>query len=331
MWNNQRIVTLAMAYMRGLTRPQIGVIVFIGVVLLACFAWSGWILVSGLVNRFTHRPPQSRGPWNRWGRRGALFITLFTLLCFAYSFYEPYRLDVTYTEIPCAKLPAGTQPIRIVHISDIHSTGITRLEDDLPTVIAAQHPDIICFTGDALSDADGLETFRTLINHLAQIAPVYGVRGNWEGKPQFARLRPFSETSMIDISGRAERITIRGQDLWIAGMPYGTNRTEAILSRIDTSLPVIYLNHVPSAILDLGGSGVDLCLAGHTHGGQVALPGYGALITLTNTGKRFERGLYEHEGTYLYVTRGIGMEGSLPPIRFFALPEVSVIDLVPAQ
>ncbi len=44
-----------------------------------------------------------------------------------------------------------------------------------------------------------------------------------------------------------------------------------------------------------------------------------------------ERGLYEHEGTYLYVTRGIGMEGSLPPIRFFALPEVSVIDLVPAQ
>ncbi len=253
------------------------------------------------------------------------------LLCFAYSFVEPYRLEVTYTRIPCTKLPADAKPIRIVHISDLHCIGITRLEDDLPAVIAAQQPDLICFTGDALGNADGLETFRTLINELAKIAPVYGARGNWEGKQQFARLRPFAETNMIDLSGRGMEVTVNSQTLYLAGMPYGTDRMDIALAHVDISKPVIFLNHEPSVILDLDGKGVDLCLSGHTHGGQVALPGYGAIITLTETGKRFERGLYTHNGTHLYISRGVGMEGSFLPIRFFSRPEVTVIDLMPAE
>jgi predicted MPP superfamily phosphohydrolase len=79
---------------------------------------------------------------------------------------------------------------------------------------------------------------------------------------------------------------------------------------------------------------VDLFLAGHVHGGQVALPFYGALLTLSRFGKRFERGLYPDAdgfGFPLYVSRGIGMEGgAMPRVRFCSRPELALIELVPA-
>jgi len=94
--------------------------------------------------------------------------------------------------------------------------------------------------------------------------------------------------------------------------------------------PVIFLYHYPDAIYGLAGR-ADLYLCGHTHGGQVALPFYGALITLSKYGKRFEGGRYEVGGTTMYVTRGVGMEGyHTPPIRFLAPPEVVFIELAPA-
>jgi predicted MPP superfamily phosphohydrolase len=75
-------------------------------------------------------------------------------------------------------------------------------------------------------------------------------------------------------------------------------------------------------------SKIDLYLAGHTHGGQVALPFYGALITLSKTGKKYESGLHHLSNTYMYTNRGIGMEGGKAPrVRFCARPEVTVIDI----
>lgn len=66
---------------------------------------------------------------------------------------------------------------------------------------------------------------------------------------------------------------------------------------------------------------------GHTHGGQVRLPFYGALITMSTLGKKYEYGLYNVEGTNMFVSRGIGMTAL--PIRFLASPEVAVIDVFP--
>jgi hypothetical protein len=76
----------------------------------------------------------------------------------------------------------------------------------------------------------------------------------------------------------------------------------------------------------------DLYCSGHTHGGQIALPLYGALVVLSDCGKRFEAGLYRVRGTWLYVNRGIGMEGGpVLRVRFWSRPEVTVYELVPAM
>jgi predicted MPP superfamily phosphohydrolase len=73
----------------------------------------------------------------------------------------------------------------------------------------------------------------------------------------------------------------------------------------------------------------DLYLAGHTHGGQIALPFYGALITYSRFGKKYESGQFHEGETTLYVTRGIGFAHQpQPEARFMARPEVTVIDLI---
>ena len=92
----------------------------------------------------------------------------------------------------------------------------------------------------------------------------------------------------------------------------------------------VFLHHWPDEIHTAAEGGVDLYCAGHTHGGQVALPFYGALVTLSQFGKQFEGGLYKVGGTWLNVNRGIGMEGGRAPrVRFCARPEVTVIEVIP--
>lgn len=92
------------------------------------------------------------------------------------------------------------------------------------------------------------------------------------------------------------------------------------------------LHHTPDGVdgireLDPG-QRVDLFLCGHTHGGQVCLPFWGAVITLSKYHKKFESGLREYRGVPVYVNRGVGLEGGAPRVRFLCRPEVAVIDLV---
>ena len=83
----------------------------------------------------------------------------------------------------------------------------------------------------------------------------------------------------------------------------------------------VMLYHYGDAVEELATPGnVDLLLAGHTHGGQVALPFYGALVTFARFGKRYEGGLYRVRDTWLYVNRGIGMEGGAHTLCLSSAP-----------
>jgi len=101
-----------------------------------------------------------------------------------------------------------------------------------------------------------------------------------------------------------------------------------------TSIPPgefsLLLYHYPDILGEAATRHIDLYCAGHTHGGQVALPLYGALVTLSQFGKRYEAGLYRQTETWMYVNRGIGMEGGYAPrVRFWSAPELTVIDISP--
>jgi predicted MPP superfamily phosphohydrolase len=96
--------------------------------------------------------------------------------------------------------------------------------------------------------------------------------------------------------------------------------------------PSVLLYHAPDLMPEAARHGIDLYLCGHTHGGQVRLPGFGAILTSSQLGKRYEMGLYREGQTSMYVSRGVGLEGlSAPRVRFLAPPEITLITLQGAK
>ena len=290
---------------------------------------AGRIIVLWAYGRITGHNRLS--PRFRWVRRVILAAAAGGLLCFVYAWQiEPYHLTVTHLSIPSAKLTPGSKPIRIVHVSDTHCDATARLEDRVAEEAGAQKPDLILFTGDAVNSPDGVENFRRCMTALAKVAPTYAVRGNWDYDPWDEGI--YKGTGVRELYGASINLLIAGHPVWLAGCDPGVDSQRGRLLGNTPHRPLtIFLEHYPDDIYEVAKGGIDLYLAGHTHGGQVCLPFYGAMVTLSSYGKRFEYGRSVVDSTTLFVTRGIGMEGHITPrVRFLAPPELVVIEIVPA-
>lgn len=266
--------------------------------------------------------------------------------CLAYAgWVEPGWLEITHVTITSPKLPAG-ETIRLMHISDLHCEAYEQLEPRLIAAAREHKPDLIAFTGDCANSAAGVERFKGVLRALTPIAPVYVVQGNWDVE-QLAGIDKFGGTGAIELTGQPIRFHKRAAVIVFQGLAVDHEKElPDALARLGGDDFNILLYHYPDRALIVSGSAVDLFLAGHTHGGQVALPWYGAITTLSRTGKLFERGLYvigsggvrrgqaggdspaSGLGMRLYINRGLGMDGApLPRMRFFARPEITLIEL----
>ena len=294
-----------------------------------------YILSAGIAVRTAlsriRRRPRSLSPLRRWSERSILLFALSGLLFMAYGYFlEPYWPAVTRVTITSANLAPGSNPIRIAHISDLHSDPRPRLEERLPDIIAAEKPDLIVFTGDAINSPDALPVMQKCLTRLATIAPTFAVRGNWDAW-YWHGIKLFEGTGVEELNGTAREVKAGTSSIWVAGVAV---ESEGLVNQALESIPAgactLFLYHYPDLILEMAGRPADLYCAGHTHGGQVALPFYGALITFSRFGKKYEAGLYRVNRTWMYVNRGIGMEGgSAPRVRFFARPEITIIEIQP--
>jgi predicted MPP superfamily phosphohydrolase len=299
---------------------------FVGVVGAVCV--SATVVVA---RRIFARPAR---PMRRFGKTVVGLASL-GVLCMLYGrFVEPRWLEVTETRLPTARLPAGHRGVRIVHLSDLHSVEEPLLEDRLPGVVASLKPDLVVFTGDAANTPEGVATFRTCLAAIAKIAPTFCVKGNWDAAyfPEFER---FAGTGATELDETSADIVVDGATVHVAGAGWiaALQGLGPALSKLPPDGPVVAIFHAPypDYVPPRYTSRVDLICAGHTHGGQVALPFYGALLTFSKYGKKYERGLCRtDEGMWMYVNRGIGMEGfRMPRVRFCSRPEVALIELVP--
>jgi hypothetical protein len=272
-------------------------------------------------------PGRLRGLW----RRAVLSAAAAGTLCILWArFVEPNWPEVVHVRVESAKVRPGARPVRIVHLSDLHCEGAPRLEERLPALVAAEKPDAIVFTGDSFNSPAGLPVFRKAMAALAGIAPTFVVKGNWDTR-HFQSLDRFGGTGVEEVDGRAGHLVAGTTRVAFAGVHYDHEDAVGDAVRgVPSSELLVFLYHKPDLAYVLEKRGVDLALVGHTHGGQVRLPFYGALVTLARFGKRFEAGLYEVGGLRLYVNRGLGCEGyGIPPIRFLCRPEITVIDVGP--
>lgn len=297
------------------------------VVLVLLVAFITFTFVSALVISFRGGFRKSRITLVGWF---IIFSSLIGLGCLYWGFYiEPYQLEVTNTTIHSSKLARGKH-FRIVHISDTHCDEIVGPETRLPTLIPQLKPDIIVFTGDAINTHKALRRFRSVLFELSKVAPVYVVKGNHDSRcyPD-VNLFTRSGSNVQELESTTQTIKINGVDATISGVPIDS---EANIPHLISALPKetynIFLFHYPSIAEQLSKADVDLFLCGHTHGGQVRLPFYGAIITRSLTGKKYESGHYKITNMDMNVNRGIGMVGgSAPKIRFLCKPEISVLDI----
>jgi len=282
----------------------------------------------------------------RWLRRGAeptrrerIFLRVvyglagFGLLCIVYGFrVEPYWVEVTRSRISSPRLPKGTRPLRIVHLSDLHCDPAPRLEERLPDLIAAEKPDLIVFSGDAINSRGGLPVLKALLTRLSAVAPTFVVRGNWDAW-YWRNIDLFGGTGVREVNGTAEKLDVAGARIWVTGVAVESEgRAGSALKSVPPGEFTLFLHHYPypDVVPAADQARVDLFCAGHIHGGQIALPVYGALVTLSKYGKQYESGLYRIGSMWMYVSRGLGMEGGRAPrVRFCARPEIAVIDVDP--
>ena len=261
----------------------------------------------------------------------AAFLGLY-VLCFLYgTLIEAHWVAVTSTEIKVARPVLGCDRYRIVHLSDLHLEEVGRRESRVVDRVREAKPDLILLTGDYMNSREGAAALSEMLAALHHVAPVYGIPGNWDSK--FLLTQVFQEagaTLLVDDSVLLER---GGGKLRLVGQEVQPKKPlRELLRGRDDGAYTIFLHHKPDAVDEIHdrepGQRVDLFLCGHTHGGQVRLPFWGAVITLSKYHKRFESGLYEFEGVPMYVNRGVGCEGgSAPRVRFLCRPEVAVIDL----
>ena len=254
-------------------------------------------------------------------------------LLVVYSFWiEPHRLGITYQKLTTPKFPSGTK-LRMLHLGDLHVERITQRERSLQGKIDFLKPDIILFSGDILNLS--YRTDPTAIAHARQII------GQWK-----APLGVFlvSGSPAVDL---VETIPVILQDLpvhWMEGEKKTiawsegkldligltcTHRPNIDGEKLKSLIPhppenfTVLLYHSPDLAPAAAKLGVDLQLSGHTHGGQVRIPGFGALVTGSLYGKLFEAGRIAVGKMVLYVTRGIGLEGAAAPrLRLFCPPEI---------
>jgi len=196
--------------------------------------------------------------------------------------------------------------------------------------VAGLRPDAIVFTGDAVNQDAGLPHFLRLMRALAAIAPTFAVRGNWDVW-WFSNLRLFEDTGVRVLDGEAVPLQVDDRRVWFVGAPVeGHDQLWPALAGVPREDPSVVLFHYPDVGARALELGVDLALAGDTHGGQVRLPLLGPLIRIRRFGTYREAGLHSIAGGYLYISRGIGMEGGWAPrVRFLCPPELTVLELVP--
>lgn len=275
-----------------------------------------------------------------------------------------WRHDYRLREHRVPLLPPGAAPIRVLHLSDLHLLHDDTTRQEWVRSLAALQPDLVVDTGDNHADA---EAWRAVVDCLGPLldrpgAFVWGsndyfapslsnparylVRSSArapEDDPEpdlpWERLgEAFTDRGWIDLNHHRARLRVNDVEIELRGTDdahHGRDDYARVAGPPDADARLaIGVTHAPyRRVLDgFAGDGLDLILAGHTHGGQVCLPGERAIITNCDLDRRRVKGLHQHtRGAHtavLHVSAGLGTS-PFAPYRLFCPPEATLLTLEP--
>lgn len=246
------------------------------------------------------------------------------------AFAEPYELTVERVAVGLKKLPRELDGLRVVHLSDIHHSPFTGREQVERAIEVANglQPDIIALTGDYVShEREYVAPCAELLGRLRARAGVYAVLGNHDNWVDAALITDLFRAEGIKVLvNEGMRFEHRGASFWLAGVNdtmVGLEDLPLALAGSSADEMKLLLAHNPVILRRAARAGVDLVLAGHTHGGQVTWRSERSASGRVR--RRILRGLGRRGETQIYVTRGIGTV--VLPVRYGCRPEVSLLQL----
>ena len=251
---------------------------------------------------------------------------------------EPYSVDVAEKEIAVAGLPAELDGALIAHLSDFHLREIGDREWAVIEAVRRAEPDLVCITGDFVSDRRGMQLLVPFLMELTRGRRTFAVLGNHDhadGVDTAALKESLRRAGVELLVNESRRILLRGAPVRIVGVDDPASGRDDLERSLGVGEPaggsafVLLLAHSPDILLAPRVGEADLVLAGHTHGGQVRLPVIGPLVTHTRIGRAAAAGVVRREGTVAHVSRGLGETGVR--MRLFCRPEVALLRLTPSR
>lgn len=278
--------------------------------------------------------------------------------CFAWGLAEAAMFTVRHVTLPV--LPSGGRDLRVLHVSDFHLTTRQHLKLDFIRKLSALEPDVLVNTGDNIAEADAIFPLMAAMNKLRFVPGVFVFGSNDYYAPQPKNPLAYVTRGRSYVKGEPDRLpteelrermegvgwldlTHRRATIDVAGYRLAFRGTDdAHLDRDDYSQVAgpadadadlnIGVTHAPYLrLLDaMTSDGMDLIMAGHTHGGQVCVPGHGALVTNCDLDTARVKGLTRHTAggrtANLHVSAGVGTS-PYAPYRFACRPEVTLLTL----
>jgi predicted MPP superfamily phosphohydrolase len=269
--------------------------------------------------------------------------------------WEAHQYRLRRVTVPV--LDSGAEPLRVLHLSDMHLTPRQKGKAAWVRRLAALEPDFIVNTGDNLAHPEAVPAVLDTLGPLLDVPGVFVMGSNdyygpvWKnparyllpdsGSRVFGRPLPwqdlrdgFLSRGWKDLNNHEAEIKVRQQRIAAVGTddPHlGLDRYSDVPYRaLEDGVLKIGVTHAPYLrVVDaMAGEGCELIFAGHTHGGQLCLPGFGALVTNCDLPKSQAKGLHQRGTAWLNVSAGLGTSPTAP-IRFACPPEATLLSLVP--
>ena len=273
---------------------------------------------------------------NRWIRRLVLLVLVTGCVLAVKAWHDTMRDPVVERlVIESRHLPAGSAPVTIAFLTDMHVAGPDMPPERLARIVAqvnALEPDLIAIGGDLVSEkrtATHIYTAEEIVAPLGDLRAPLGVvlvpgnHDHWFDWPGLAReLAKYPQITVLENgAGQFGPLAVAGLDDDYTGQ---ANIETVTLAMSQLSGPRVWLSHTPDTFPSIPVS-ADLVLAGHTHCGQIAYPWGGAPVTMSQYGNRYACGIVREHDKVLVTSAGLGT--SLLPIRLFTQPEVWVVEV----
>ncbi len=249
-----------------------------------------------------------------------------------YSFAESTNLKIERVAVTVPRLPQAFRGLTVAFLTDLHY-GPYVTPEYLAAVVRTTlllNPDLIVHGGDySLRESKYVAPCFEALAKLSAPLGQYGVLGNHDYRHGLDETKAGMRAAKIEeLTNRGVWLTRNGERLLLAGVDdfwYGRPDLGKALDGARPTDACVLLCHNPDFAESITDRRVGLVLSGHTHGGQVVVPGYGSPVVPSRYGQKYARGLVEAPATQVYVSTGVGMSGL--PVRANCRPEITLLTL----